>query len=219
MAALSNAAVRTVRSGRADRTSMTTRTVTAEPFTTDLVAGTAAALVGLVSFGIFHTLRIASVPAVFVEGLLYVIPAALALAWAIRTTRRAGRCRGGAIDGLLVGGLLWLTVVPYEVVGAVWGPWPELTSFSQALPLLWIAFLGMPVGAALGWAITRQIRPAIAWAIAALAVDFSIAGGLAFFGGRGRFFELFLWLLPTHLAAGTVLVTVASRPGRAGEKG
>lgn len=182
------------------------------PFRADLAGGAAAATLGMVSFGVFHTIWIRNIPGVFIEGILYVIPAAFALAWAIRATKRAGRFREGRPwTGIGLGFLVWLTVVPYEIVGAIWGPWEEPASFGDALPVLWIAFLGVPVGAAIGWTITRRLRPALAWAVAALTVNFSLGGAIAFFGGQGRFFGLFLWLLPTHLAAGALLVGVPAR--------
>jgi hypothetical protein len=47
---------------------------------------------------------------------------------------------------------------------------------------------------------------AAACGLAALALDFSLGGGIAFFGGRDQMLGLFLWLLPTYLVAGFVLV-------------
>lgn len=93
-----------------------------ESFVVSLAAGATAALIGVVSFWVFHTLWILNIPMVLLEGLFHAIPATFAVAWAIRKTRRAGRFRGGFRDGLVLGFLFWLTLVPYEVVGAVWGP-------------------------------------------------------------------------------------------------
>lgn len=212
-----------------------------------LAAGAAAALVGMISFGVFHTLWIRNIPAVFVEGLLYVVPAALGLAWMIRVTGvgrddgpapsgsgapdlhdrsgragRSGRRDGGPASGRRLSGqvlrrgarlglLLWLTLVPYELVGLLWGPWEQPASFRAALPILWLAFLGVPVGAGWGWWLTGRAAGAAAWAVAALTVDFTLGGGIAFEGGWGRFLGLFLWLLPTHVLAGVVLVGIPRR--------
>ncbi len=181
-----------------------------ESFLVNFAAGATAALIGMVSFGIFHTLWILNIPAVFVEGVLYALPAALGLAWAIRVTRKSGRFHGGLRDGLILGFLFWLTLVPYEIAGKLWGPWVEPSTFQEVLPLLWLAFLGVPVGAAIGWAITRKRWPTVAWGAATLTVHFSIGGSIAFFGGRGAMLGLFIWLLPTHLLAGVALVGIHS---------
>ena len=189
-----------------------------ESFVDTVVAGAVAALTGVISFGIFHTLWISDVPAVFVEGMYYVAPAALAIGWAIRRTRQAGRFRGGLLDGLLIGLLFWLTLIPYEIVGALWGPFSEPATLADTLGQLWIGVLGVPVGAAIGWALTRDRWATVAWALAALAVDLSLGGGLAFNGGRGAMLGLFFWMLPTHLLAGLVLVGVHALLGR-GDRG
>jgi len=181
----------------------------------DCVAGgAAAALVGIVAFGIFHTVWIRNVPAVFLEGLLYGIPACFGIAWAFRSARRAGRFGGGVRSGLLFGVCTGLTLLPYEVVGVLWGPWQLPASPGEILAVLWIAFLGVPVGAAIGWVLGRRARAAIAWGVAALSVDFSLGGAIAFFGGRGRFLGLFLWLVGAHLLAGAALVAVHDRVAR-----
>ena len=102
----------------------------------------------------------------------------------------------------------WLTLVPYELVGALWGPWVEPETLGEVLALLWIAFLGVPVGATIGWAIAREPWTTAAWAVATLTLDFSLGGGIAFNGGRGTMLGLFFWLLPTHLCAGVALVGI-----------
>ena len=58
-------------------------------FLVSLVAAGAAALIGLISFGVYHTLWIANVPEVYLEGLLSFVPASFALAWALTAARRA----------------------------------------------------------------------------------------------------------------------------------
>jgi len=179
-----------------------------EPWWLNLAAGMAAALVGMISFGVFHTIWILDVPAVFVEGLIFVVPAGLTLGWAIRLARLAGVLRGTLRAGVSVGFFLWLSLVPYEVVGVLWGPWPDVGSVREGLSLLWLAFLGFPVGALLGWFLTTSRYGAAAWGLAALAIHFMLGGTIAFFGGRNTMLGLFAWLLPTHLAAGVVLVGV-----------
>ena len=178
-----------------------------ESFVITLAAGGAAALVGVTGFWIFHTLWILDIPTVFFEGLIHAIPATLALAWAIRCLRAAGRF-GELQDGLLFGVLLWVPLVPYEFVGVIWGPFEENASFREAMPVIWVTVLSMPVGAALGWALTRKVWPAVAFAAATLTVDMVLGGGIAFSGGRGVILGLFFWLLPTHMLAAMAVVGV-----------
>ena len=186
-----------------------------ESFLVNVAAAAAAVLIGMVSFGVFHSLWILHVPAVFVEGIPYALAAAPAVAWAIRRTRKAGRFRGGIRDGIVLGFLFWLTLVPYELVGRLWGPWPDLNTWEEILGLLRIAFLGVPVGAAIGWALTRDRWSAVAWGVAAFTLDFSLGGGIAYMSDRGTMLGLFLWLLPTHVLAGIALVGIHSLTTRA----
>lgn len=178
--------------------------IAAESYVVNLAAGAAAALIGLLSFWIFHTLWIANIPAVLSEGAAYAAAATLALAWAVRAARACGRFRGSWRDGLLLGLLLWSTLIPYELVGCLWGHWPDPETFGQVARLLWLAFVGVPVGAAIGWSLGR--RAWLAGGVATLAVHFSLRGGIAFNGGRGVVLGLFFWMLPTHLLAGVALV-------------
>ena len=178
-----------------------------ESFVISLAAGGAAALIGLTAFWGFHTLWILDIPAVFSEGLLHAIPATLALAWAIRCLRAEGRL-GGLQDGLLFGVLLWVPLVLYEFVGLTWGPFDENAPFREAMPIVWAIVLSVPVGVALGWALTKKVWPAVAFAAATLAVNFVLGGGIASDGGRGVVLGLFFWLLPVHLLAGVAVVGV-----------
>lgn len=181
------------------------------PFRVDFLAGGAAGLLGMVAFGVFHTFWIADVPAVFLEGLLHVAAFGAALAWAVRSVDGRGAVRSDEVGGLALGAILWVTLVPYEVAGLLWGPFPTVRRFSEALPVVWLSLLGVPVGALVGWALTRGVRAALAGAVAALALDFFLGGSMAFFGGRGPVLGLFLVLLPVCLAAGLLYMAVRRR--------
>ena len=183
-----------------------------ESFLVNLVAGWGAAVIGVCSFWVFHTIWILDVPPVLTEGLLFhSLPAAAALAWAVTATRKCGRFRGGLRDGAVLGLLLWLTLVPYVIVGAVWGPWVmEPETFEQLIRQIWLPLPGAPLGAAIGWALTRRAMPTAAWGVAALTVDFFLGGGIAFNGIGGAMLGLFFWLLPTWVVAGLAMFWIAS---------
>ena len=113
--------------------------------------------------------------------------------------------------------LIWLTLVPYEVVGILWGPWPEPEGAAEILRALPLAFLGAPVGGAIGWGISRAALPTLACAVAALTLDLFMGGSIVIAGGRGLDMGLFFWLLPTSLLAGVTYTglrsfLVAGRP-------
>jgi hypothetical protein len=181
------------------------------PFRVDFLAGGAAGLLGMIAFGVFHTLWIANVPAVFLEGLLHVSAFGAALAWAVRSVDARRAVRSDEVGGLALGAVLWVTLVPYEVAGLVWGPFPMVTSFHEALPVIWLSLFGAPVGALAGWLTARSLHAVLACSVAALALDFFLGGSMAFFGGRGPVLGLFLVLLPVCLAAGLVYMAVRRR--------
>ena len=111
-----------------------------------------------------------------------------------------------------------MPLIAFELVGVTWGPFDEDGSFRDALPIIWTILLTLPVGAAFGWALTRQAWPAVAFAVATLTVDLVMGGGIASSGGRGVILGLFFWLLPTYLLAGAAGVGVQALLGpRAGE--
>ena len=173
-----------------------------DPFRFDLAAGFAATVLAVVSFWFFHTVWILNIPAVFLEGLIHAGVAALALAWAVRSTRRRRPFDDSVAVGSAIGLLIWLTFVPYEVVGVLWGPIPDAEGAAEVLRVLPLAFVGVPVGAAVGWGLTKAARPTVACATAALTLDLVLGGGIAFEGGRG----VQLGSLP--------LATPHQRPGR-----
>jgi len=165
----------------------------------------------MVAFGVFHTLWIATVPAVFLEGLVHVAAFGGALAWAVRSVDARRAVRSDEVGGLALGAILWATLVPYEIAGLLWGPFPMVTSFREALPVIWLSLFGVPVGAVAAWGLTRAVGAALAGAVAALVLDFFLGGSMAFFGGRGPVLGLFLVLLPVCLAAGLVYMAVRRR--------
>ncbi len=180
------------------------------PFRFELAAGVAAAMLGLVSFWLFHTIWILNIPAVFFEGLIFASVAAVALAWAVRSTRRHRPFDDSVAVGSVLGLLIWLPVVPYEVVGVLWGPLPDAEGAVETLMVLAAAFLAAPVGAALGWGLTKAALPTVACATAALALNFVLGSAIAFDGGRGINLGLVLWLLPTNVLAGVAYTATRS---------
>ena len=73
------------------------------PFRVDLAAAFVATALGVVSFGVFHWIWIAKVPLVFLEGQIHAGLGALALAWALRSTRRRRPFHDSLEVGLLLG--------------------------------------------------------------------------------------------------------------------
>ncbi len=180
------------------------------PFRFDLAAGVAATLLGLVSFWFFHTIWILNIPAVFFEGRIFASVAAVVLAWAVRSTRRRRPFDDTVAVGSALGILIWLPLVPYEVVGALWGPLPDAQGLVETLKVLPVAFLAAPVGAAFGWGLTKAARPTVACATAAFALNFTVGSAIAFDGGRGNNLGLFFWLFPASVLAGVAYTATHS---------
>lgn len=173
-----------------------------------LVAGAASGLAAFASFAVFHSIWIFPTAGVFADGPIIGGLAGLAVGWAYHRLRQSGGLPDGGRGGLLLGAVLWVLLVPYELFGVLFGPFTHL-----ARPVEFAAFapamlIGAPLAAALGWWLTREARATVALTVATLVVHFMIGGSLVFFGGRATMLDLFLWMLPTYLGAGLVLVGV-----------
>lgn len=179
-----------------------------EPLRPSLVAGIAAGLVAIVSFWVFHTRYIADVPVVLLEGIVWALVAGSAAGWAYHHVAAHGGLAFDTRGGLLFGAALWLLLVPYELVGLVFGPFTHLTRPAELASVAPAGLLGVPFGALLGWAWTRRARPTVAMAVAILLTHFMFGGSMVYFGGRGVILVLFFWMLPTFLASGLVFARV-----------
>lgn len=168
------------------------------------------AAVGMLGFGVYHWYFIAPVTAVFLEGALWIVAIGALVGWAYRRSF-LDRGRSGARAGLLYGALFASTLVPFELVGLVWGPFPSVESPGDILPLLPIAFLGVPLAIVIAWFLAD--RKGVAWSfVLAVAVGHFIVGGsIANFGGTGVSFLIFIGFVLLELLGGLIL-GVASTP-------
>lgn len=167
--------------------------------------GIVLAFVGMVLFGVYHWFYVAPVAAVFVEGAVWAVAAGAALGWAYERTM-LDHGRTGLAWGLGFGALLAATLVPYEVVGWIWGPFPTVDSPGDVLAVLPLAFVGVPFAAGIAWLLGRSLRR-FEWSfvVLVLAIHFMIGGSVANFGGRGTTLVLFLGFVAMEILAGVVV--------------
>lgn len=173
-----------------------------------VLAGAVAGLVPALSFWVFHTLWIRDVPAVLFEGIAWGLASGAAVGWAFHHLHLHAGYPTGWRGGALLAATFWLLLLPYEAVGLAFGPFTHLTRPADLLAIAPVGLLGVPVAAALGWALMRRARSAGALALATLLSSFMMGGSIVYFGGRGTILGLLLWLLPTYLVAGQLFVRV-----------
>lgn len=171
-------------------------------------AGAASGLVGTISFWAFHTVWIADVPVVLVEGAAWGMGGGAAVGWAFHHLHVRAGFPADWRGGLLMAVTMWLLLAPYEVLGLVFGPFTHLTRPTELAAIAPVGFVGVPVAALLGWALTHDRRATVALAVASGVMHFMMGGSLVYFGGRGPLLVLFAMMLPTYAVGGIVLVRV-----------
>lgn len=174
-------------------------------------AGMALASIGMVAFGVYHWFFVAPVVAVFFEGIVWAIAGGAAMGWAYQRTM-LDHGRTSIAWGFGFGVLLAATLVPYEIVGLIWGPFPEITtpSLEQILPVVPIALVGIPFAIVIGWLLEGRRKVAWSFVVAVLSIHFMIGGSVANFGGRGQTFLLFVGFVAMEILGGAALAYVAS---------
>lgn len=181
-------------------------------------AGIALSSGAMVAFGVYHWFFVAPVLAVFVEGVLWAVGAGAAIGWAYERTM-LDHGRHGPWWGLAFGALFASTLVPSEIVGLLWGPFPEVTRPGDVLPLLPLAFLGVPLAILIGWLLEARRRVAWSFVVAVAVTHFMIGGSIANFDGRGATALLFFGFVLIELVAGVAISLMCGRPDEAGESG
>lgn len=169
-----------------------------------VLAGFLLGIVGMVGFGVYHWFYVAPVASVFIEGILFGGGAGAlvgrAYHRAIVLPGRRGWRADFAFGAVMVGAL-----IPYEIVGLVWGPFAEITRPSQILPMLPVTLLGIPVLAVGGYALTRSKKATTAIVLAGFVLHFFIGGSAAHFGGRGQTLVLVLGMGAFELACSLLI--------------
>lgn len=170
----------------------------------------AVAFAGMVLFGVYHWFFVAPVVAVFIEGLVWAVGAGAAIGWAYQRGF-LDRGRVGPLWGLAFGGLFASTLVPSQIVGLLWGPFPEVATPGEILPVLPLAFLGVPLAVAIAWFLAD--RRGIAWSfvLAVAVTHFMIGGSIANFGGRGSTAFMFVGFAVLEILGGLLLGMVFRR--------
>lgn len=168
------------------------------------------ATVGMLGFFVYHWFVIAPVWSVFIEGWIWVALNGAAIGWAYQRTMLEAD-RTGLRHGALFGGGMALTLVPGFVVGLIHGPFPEVASPGDVLPLLPLALLGLPVSIVIAWWMGDWQQVRWPFVVACLPADIMIGGSLATFGGLPVLFLLFAAL---DVVGGLALAWLVALGGR-----
>lgn len=171
---------------------------------TPIRAGIAITSTGMVLFGIYHWFFVAPVVAVFLEGIVWAVGGGALLGWAYQRSM-LDHGRSGPWWGLAFGALFASTLVPSEIVGLVWGPFPSVESPGDILPVLPLAFLGVPLALLIAWFLRPGRRFCWPFVAAVAVLHFMLGGSIANFGGRGSTFLMFVGFVVLELVGGVVL--------------
>lgn len=174
-------------------------------------AGIALASLGMVLFGVYHWFFVAPVAAVFVEGIVWAVGGGAAIGWAYQRGF-LDRGRSGPLWGLAFGALFASTLVPYEVVGWLWGPF-GISEPGEILVGLPLGLIGMPLAVLVAWFLGGRRRIVWPFVVAVLVIHFMIGGSIANFGGRGATALMFSGFAALEVLGGLWLGWV-SEPAR-----
>lgn len=158
------------------------------PLARSLLAGAAAGIVGVAVFLTIHHFWILPIWSIAVFGVPFAAATGAAVGWAAHEAR-AKLPRGRLSLALSLSALLLVTLVPAQLFATGTGPVIDITDPEPDIPAGFVvpAILAMasaiPVGAALGWWLTRSRRGVAAWALAGLATALGVGHNVPFVGG------------------------------------
>ena len=178
-----------------------------------LLAGVATGLVGVIIFATVHALLIAPIWGSLLRGLPVAVIGGPAAAWAFEEIRAAGRLSTRLRDGLLFGGLLWLTLVPMNAFDVLLRKTGMRTAMGDWEVLVSVIF-ALAGGALAGWVLTRGRRGVIAGGLATLVLAMAMGGPIPI-TATPRAAGLFASFLAIYILSGTVLVVIRAGLARA----
>lgn len=149
-----------------------------------LGAGALAGLVGVLVFVTIHHVWILPIWSILPVGLPLAALSGVAIGWAAWESR--GRLpRGRAALALALAGILLALLVPAELLSFRRPPF-DITQTEVPRDVLVVALAelatAIPLGALVGWGLTRSARGTIAWALAGLATAIGIGHNVTLLG-------------------------------------
>ena len=171
-----------------------------------LLAGVATGLVGVIIFATVHALLIVPIWGSLLRGLPVAVIGGPAAAWAFEEIRAAGRLSTRLGDGLLFGGLLWLTLVPMNAFDVLLRKTGLRTAMGDWEVLVSVIF-ALAGGALAGWVLTHGRRGAIAGGLATLVLAMAMGGPIPI-TATPRAAGLFASFLVIYILCGAVLVFI-----------
>ena len=140
-----------------------------------LLAGVATGLVGVLAFGIVHALLITPIWTDLTGGLPLAILGGAAAGWAFYELCASDRFTLRLRDGLLFGGLIWLTLVPMTAIDVLLRKTGLRTALGDWEVLVSVIF-ALAGGFLAGWLLTRHRRAAVAVSLTTLVLAAGMGG-------------------------------------------
>ncbi|MFQ5680284.1 MAG: hypothetical protein ACE5HP_12605 [Gemmatimonadota bacterium] len=162
------------------------------------------------AFGAVHAVPIVPVWSGLVRGLAVPLVAGPAVGWALEEVRSAGSLSLRFRDGLALGWLLWLCLVPMTAAGAVARMWGLRELIGHGWQTVGEVTIVIVTGGLGGWHLTRRRTGVVALATASLVLAL-VMGGPIPVNNSLRAAGLFLAFLPIYGVSGLLLVWTRAR--------
>lgn len=177
--------------------------------TSFLIAGGLVGLLGVVLFGLLHSIVIVPIWEMLFRGVPFALVAGIVMGWALHILCACRRAEPGVRVGLAFGLLLWATLLPMTLFALAIRA-AGLRAPDSDWEVVVESLLAFGAGALAGRAIAGRWRAALPVGIASLALTFTQAGPVPLMNGA-RAAWLFAGLSLIYPLCGLVLAVLASR--------
>ncbi len=179
-----------------------------------LAAGALTGLVGLLSFGVVHAILISPIWGSLPGGAPFALLAGLAIGWAFYEMypqdRQAPRLR----NGIRLGALLWLSLLPMTAFALWLRVSGRRASFGEVEIVIELV-LAVATGAVIGWLTNRNWRATGAFGAAVLGIVLAMGGPIPVLHDA-RAMKLFIAFLPIYVISGMALAYAQRRLNKGG---
>jgi len=173
-----------------------------------LVGGVFAGLAGLLVFTLLHVALVGPLWVLLLVGFLPAVAGGAVVGWAFHVLAGHGKLPARPLQGPAFGALMWLTLVPLELLALSRGPVPGATPLDAMRHVGPEVLLPALAGMLAGWALTQDLRASALLGLASLALALPVAGTLVALGAGGLGPSIFAGMLLVDGVAGFVLAEV-----------
>lgn len=183
-----------------------------------LGGGALAGVVGVLAFLTIHHFWILPIWSIAPVGVPFAAAAGAGIGWAAHVARER-LPRGRARLALALSALLLLLLVPAELLSFRRGPF-DITNPDIPADVIVMAFVelatAVPLGALVGWLLTRYPRGVLAWAVAGLATALGVGHNVTLLGATfPAVYKMWALIAASQLAASGVFALLVGEGGRA----